>query len=139
IRPHAIIARYRRAAETGIDVRVRRPILQRVQGGADFMQQYSAIIGRTVSKITIDDANRFKAFERLAQFECRKRPEPAQTDKTNLLAFFPQPAAGGASRRADGAKSNQNCVRVIGHELGEERTGVTFANNDVELTVSFFD
>src|SRR5437879_3477331 len=103
------------------------------------MHQDSAVIRRAMRKVAIDHTHGFEAFERLAQFDCRERPEPAKTDKTDFVAFLPQTLARRAARRTDGAESDQDRVRIICHELREERTRVAFPENGVELPVSFLD
>ena len=57
-------------------------------------------------KVAIDDTHGFEALQRFAQFDGWEWPEPAQADKTDFMAFFPQTPARRASWRADGAESD---------------------------------
>ena len=111
-----------------------RPILRRVETRADFVHQDAAIVGRAVSEVPVDDADRFKAAQGLAQLHRREGPEPAQIHVADLLSLLAQAPNRRACWSRHRTNADQDRFRVVGHELVEiVRRGVAIAENIVEF------
>ena len=109
----------------------------RVHGGANFRRHHATQIRRTEREVAIDDADGLEALQALGNLRTGKRPEPAQANEADFLAFFAQLADRHLDRRGHGAHAQQHDVRIFGHVLFEERIAVLAAELLLEVGIDF--
>src|SRR5438105_12236 len=108
-----------------------------VHGRSNFGRDYAAKIGRAEREVTINDANRLKAFQALCQLNTGKWPEPAEAHEADFFALLAHLANGDSGRCGERSHAEQNDLRIFCHVFFEERVAVLAAKDALEVGVNF--
>ena len=99
-------------------------LLLGVHGGTNFRCHHAAQVRRTEREVAIDYADSLEPLQAFGDLLASKRPEPAQANEADFLAFFAQLPDRNLDRRGERSHAQQHDIRIFGHILFEERVAV---------------